>query len=106
MKKTNNGSRVDDLMIDVIEYAFIEWLVRQGVFAAFKANYESAFSEFGSFRNRLRAHIRFALRSSSYKLGDLISSAFMFDSTPEGVSFWCDKSAAWSRFCLNLKTKF
>ena len=106
MKKTKKESRVDDLMIDIIEYAFIEWLVRQGAFAAFEANYRSAFSAYGSFRDRLRAHIRFALRNFSYKPNDLISSAFMFDSTPEGVSFWCDKSAAWARFCTELKTKF
>lgn len=102
MKKVNKDSRVNDLVIDVIEYAFTEWLVRQGAFSAFKANYEFIHSFRGSFRDQLRFHIQLTLDCPSLGPGYLISSAFPFFRTPEGVDFWSDKSDAWKRFCTKL----
>lgn len=105
MKKSNKTVRTDELLIDVVEYAFIEWLVRRGIFSAFKANYERAFAPYKSFRDRLRSQIRRSLDSSRLSPGCLITSSFVFLSTPEGVEFWSKQSAAWERFCNKLHVK-
>jgi len=105
MKKVSKKSRINDLMIDVVEYAFTEWLVRQGIFTSFKVNYESTVSPYRSFRDRLRAHIRRSLCSPGFDPSTLISSAFLFAATPEGVDFWEKQSAAWELFYVRLQTR-
>jgi len=99
MKKLTKNSRINDLMIDVVEYAFTEWLVRRGIFSAFEANYERAFAPYKSFRDRLRSHIRHSLHGFGFKPSHLVTTAFLFTETPEGPNFWNDQSAAWKRFC-------
>lgn len=106
MKKTIKNFSVNDLLVDVVTYAFTGWLVRQGLLAAFEANFESALSSRGVFRDRLRVHIRCCLRRPTLGLGDLVCSAFLFDSTPEGPIFWSKRSADWKRFCGKLLAKF
>ena len=106
MKTLSKDSRFIDLQIDSIEYMFIEWLIRRGIYTAYKSNYEHAFSLRTSFRERLRGHIRRTLRDPSYGPGHLISSAFLFASTPEGFKFWNKHSTAWQRFCTNFQLKF
>jgi len=106
MKKSSKSVRTDDLMIDVVEYAFTEWLVRRGIFSAFKANYEHAFAPYESFRDHLRSRIRHSLYGFGFRLTHLVSSAFLFTSTPEGPKFWCKQSAAWARFCSEFQVKF
>lgn len=105
MKKSTKDFRTDDLMIDVIEYAFTEWLVRKGIFTCFKTNYECIVSPYKGFRGRLRAHIRRSLCLPGFDPSRLISSAFLFISTPEGDAFWQKQSAAWERFCIKFQTK-
>ena len=105
MKKVSRKSRTDDLLIDLVEYMFVEWLVRRGVFAAFKSNYEHAFSLRTGFHERLRGQIRRTLNGSVFGVGHLITSSFLFTSTPEGAKFWCKQSAAWERFCAKLQVK-
>lgn len=105
MKKFNKSVRTDELLTDVIEYAFVEWLVRRGIFSAFKANYEHAFAPYNSFRDRLRSQIRRSLTSSRLGPSCLIISSFVFFSTPEGFKFWSKQSAAWERFCDKLHVK-
>lgn len=106
MRISDKDSRFEDLQIDSIEYMFIEWLVRRGIYTAYKSNYERAFSLRTGFRERLRGHIRRTLRDSSYDPSHLISSAFLFASTPEGFKFWDKQSTAWRRFCTNFRLKF
>lgn len=100
------NSRIDDLIADIIEYTFIEWLVRRDVFVAFKTNYEVCLPPSRTFRDRLRAHIQYSLRSPNLGPGTLISSAFLYTSAPEGVKFWEEQSDAWKRFCARLETIF
>lgn len=92
---------IDPLLIDVVEYAFIEWLVRRKIFTAFKANYRRVSSLKNSFRFYLREHIEYVLSRPSLGVESLISSAFFFDSTPEGHEFWLEHSEAWRRFYNN-----
>lgn len=105
MKKVSKSVRIGELQIDVVEYAFTEWLVRRGIFAAFKSNYERAFQPYKSFRDRLRSQIRRSLHGFGYGPSHLISSSFLFISTPEGAKFWSKQSAAWERFCDELQVK-
>lgn len=95
-------SEDEKLRLDVIEYAFVEWLVRRGILSAFMANYDRILPTRKTFRDFLRDHIRYVYRNSSLGPGSLISSAFLFTSTPEGYEFWIKHSDAWRRFYDNL----
>ena len=105
MEKKCKTFRASALLVDVIEYAFTEWLVRQGIFAAFKANYKASVLLRGSFRSVLRAHIRRSLRGPKLAPTQLISTAFLFASTPEGYDFWRKYSVAWERFYFKFQPK-
>ena len=95
----NFKSPVDDkLRLDVIEYAFVEWLICRGIFTAFQANYDRVPALRMTFRDRLREHIRHVYRTASLGPEALISSAFLFPSTPEGYEFWTKHSDAWQCF--------
>lgn len=89
---------IDELLLDVMEYAFVEWLIRRGIFTAFRMNCERISPTKRTFRESLRGHIRHAYRTPSLGPEALISSAFLFAKTPEGYEFWVDHSDAWSRF--------
>ena len=97
MKKLER-SVTDKLLFDVVEYAFIEWLVRRGIFTAFRANYDRIPTTQKTFRDCLREHIQYVYRVSNLGPESLISSAFLFASTPEGYEFWVKQSDAWKRF--------
>lgn len=92
----------DELRLDIIEYAFVEWLVRRKIFTAFRVNYPPAPTARKTFRDHLRDHIRYVYRKPSLGPESLISSAFQFASTPEGFDFWIKHSDAWRRFYDNL----
>lgn len=106
MKKTIRKFSADDLMVDVVTYAFTGWLVRKGLFDAFRANLESAFALRGVSYDLLRAYVRHCLRRSTLNLGNLVAAAFLFDSVPEGPAFWNKASLDWNRFCNKLQTIF
>ena len=89
---------VDGLVLDVMEYAFVEWLFCRGVFTAFRMNFERISPIKKTFRERLREHIRYAYCTPSLGPESLISSAFLFTTTPEGYDFWIKHSDAWVRF--------
>lgn len=105
MEKKSKNFRANSLLVDVLEYAFTEWLVRQGIFVAFKTNYKASVLPRGSFRNALRAHIRRSLRGPRLAPTQLISTAFLFASTPEGYDFWRKYSVAWERFYFKFQPK-
>lgn len=103
--KKSKSPEIDELLIDVVEYAFTEWLVRRKIFVAFKSNYDRASSSTETFRDLLRFHVRAVFCHPDLGPGSLISSAFPFISTPEGVSFWHNHSEAWRRFYANFQKK-
>lgn len=89
---------VDKLVVDVVEYAFVEWLVRRGIFTAFRANYDRIPTAQKTFRDCLRDHIQYVYRRPNLGPESLISSAFLFASAPEGYEFWLNQSDSWKRF--------
>ena len=102
--KANKKSGIPGISVDVVEYMFIEWLVRRGVFSAYKANYEEFHPNHRPFRDNLRDKLRRMSRSSGYSVGNLISMSFLFAMTPEGYNFWVNQSESWRRFCDKFKS--
>jgi hypothetical protein len=105
MKKIKKSS-LSELPIDVAEYMFTEWLVRQGLFSAYKANCEKFSTCHRTFREDLRSHIRSVHRSPRFAFDDFIAISFPFSLTPEGYDFWLKRSAIWRRFCSDFKSEF
>lgn len=97
MKKSQSSAK-DKLILDVIEYAFVEWLVRRGIFSAYRANYDRIPTANKTFRDCLRDHIQYVYRQPSLGPEALVSSAFLFSSAPEGYEFWIKQSDSWRRF--------
>lgn len=104
--KINKKSRSSDLTVDVVEYMFVEWLVRQGLYSSYRANYESIQPDHKSFRDNLRAKIRFLCHTSGLGIDCIISTSFLFNATPEGFNFWADRSSLWQRYCSEFKSIF
>jgi len=105
MKKIRT-STISELSTDAVEYLFVEWLRRRGVFSAFRANCGFDAKHNKSFRTVLRYRIQNVLRSSQASIGDFISVSFVFAHTPEGLAFWFDLSFAWRRFCADFQKNF
>jgi len=104
--KTSKKRSFSDLTIDVVEYMFTEWLVRQGLFSMYKANYEKFYPNHRSFRDNLRVKIRNLSRSSLLGIENLISTSFPFTMTSEGYNFWLEQSNLWRQFCKKFKSIF
>lgn len=104
--KANKKSRISDLPVDAVEYLFTEWLDRQGLFRAYKANYEKFHPNCQSFFDSLRDHLRFLCRSPFLSVGFIITTSFPFAMTPEGRDFWTDKASLWRHFCSETKSFF
>lgn len=102
--KANKKSRLADLPVDVVEYMFTEWLVRQNLFSVYKANYEAFHPNHRSFRDNLRARLRDVCCSRVLGVGNIISTSFPFAMTSEGYDFWVDQSNLWRRFCSKFKS--
>lgn len=96
----------DELQLDVIEYMFVTWLCRQGVYSAFESNYKPIGPTGTSFRDSLRDQIRYVVFTSDLDVDDLISSSFSFAKAPEGFAFWSDISTSWRLFCFNFQKLF
>lgn len=104
--KANKKSSLSSLPVDVLDYLFVEWLIRQGLFSAYKANYEKFHPNHRSFRDNLRDEFYSLLRSSHLGIQSAISVSFPFLMTSEGYDFWVDKSNRWRRFCAKFKSIF
>ena len=105
MKKVKNFG-ISRLSADVVEYMFIEWLCRRGVFPAFRSNYDPTKDADMSFRDALRRHILHLSPESHLRISDLVSSSFVFAGTPEGRDFWSGVSSDWRHFCTNFRNAF
>lgn len=102
--KDTKKSRLSDLFVDAVEYMFIEWLVRHGLFSAYKANYERFRTRHRTFREDLRVQIRGMRRFPRFAIEDLITTSFPFFMTSEGYDFWVSQSTLWHRFCSDFKS--
>lgn len=105
MKKTE-VSMISELSVDAVDYLFVEWLRRRGVFSAYRSNCGFDKERNSSFRTELRHRIKGIFHASSVGIGDLVSMSFIFSRTPEGLAFWYDVSFDWRRFCTGFRNNF
>lgn len=101
--KANKNFRDLDLFVDVLERMFTDWLVRRGLFSAYKENYEKFCPNHRPFRDNLRIKLRSLCRSSVLNVDDIISISFPYSMTSEGYDFWVTQSNFWRRFCSKFK---
>ena len=105
MEKTR-VSTIPELSVDVVDYLFVEWLCRRGVFSAYRSNCGFGQRNKKTFRTVRRQRIQDVLQSFDSGIGDLISLSFIYTDAPEGYAFWAELSFAWRRFCANFQTNF
>lgn len=89
---------LDRLSVDVIDYMFVEWLVRNSLYSKFVTNLIRYYPESADPRSIIRERIRSISRFPVFLASDLVSSSFLFDKTPEGSLFWARVSSKWSSY--------
>lgn len=97
--KKNENFNANELMVDVVYYAFVEWLVRRRLYSAFRSNFLYFRRIKEDFRDTLLHHIRYFVCTDYAQVEILLFAAFPFISTPEGYDFWSKHSDDWRRFC-------
>jgi len=102
--KAKKMPRLSDLSVDVVEYMFTEWLVRQNLFLTYKENFEKFYPNNRTFRHNLRIRLRTLSRFPVTGFSVIISTSFPFSMTPEGYDFWVDKSNLWKQYCNKFKS--
>lgn len=105
MKKIKK-SNLSEISVDVVEFMFIKWLVRQGILPTYKANCERFRTCHRTLQDDLRVRIRKIRRSPVFTFDDLIALSFPFSMTSEGTDFWVKQSTAWRHFYYNFKSEF
>ena len=86
---------LDKLSVDVLDYMFVEWLVRNSLYSKFVANLIRYHPDPVNPRSIIRDQIRRISRFPVFLASDLISSSFLFDKTPEGYLFWARVNSKW-----------
>ena len=98
MKKQKSFSQFD-LRVDVLDYLFVEWLVRNHLYRKFARNLAAARQVTTSVRDLIRQRICTYATFPSMDYSFLLVGAFRFDLTPEGREFWSAASRRWEDFC-------
>lgn len=97
MKKQTSKS-LDELAVDVLDYMFVEWLVRCSLYLKFISNLARCRQDWRPPRSIIRDRIREVLISPDLTPSDLISISFYFRCTPEGFRFWSRASCEWASY--------
>ena len=97
MKKQTSKS-LDELAVDVLDYMFVEWLVRCSLYSEFTSNLACCCNDCCAPRLIIRDRIRHVLTSPDLTPSDLISISFYFGCTPEGFRFWSRASCEWASY--------
>lgn len=98
MKKQKSFSQFD-LRVDVLDYLFVEWLVRNHLYCRFAKNLAAARQVTTPIRDFIRQRVRAYATFPAMDYSFLLTGSFLFDSTPEGREFWSDASRRWADFC-------
>lgn len=104
--KVNKNSTLSALPVDVAEYMFVEWLIRQGLYSAYRRNCEKVCTSHRTFREDLRVRIHRMYHVGRFCLQDIITISFSFAETSEGYDFWLTQSILWRKFCNSFKSTF
>ena len=100
MEKRNFDS--NSLTIDIFDYMLVEWLSRRGLYLKFVANLSSVKDNPAGSRTAFRRLIAEVLNAPYLTLSDVFFSAFPFDLTPEGSTFWLNASREWEHFVKSI----
>lgn len=100
MKKRNFNPEA--LTVDIFDYMLVEWLCRRGLYSKFIANLPLVEDNSMAPRAAIHELIAHVLDTSYLTLSDVILSAFPFESTPEGQTFWLNVARDWSRFAKSI----
>lgn len=92
------------LVLDVVDYLFVEWLVRNRCYLNFVANLSNGTGS--DARERIRSHLALLLCSRTLTLRDAISTAFTFPCTPEGLNYWLAVERDWVDFLERFNVEF
>lgn len=98
MKKQKSFSQFD-LRVDALDYLFVEWLVRNHLYRKFARNLAADRPGTTSVRDLIRQRICAYAARPAVNYSFLLTGAFLFASTPEGLEFWQDASRRWADFC-------
>lgn len=96
--KKQTSKLLDELTVDVLDYMFVEWLIRRSLYSRFAANLARCYFNSRSPRSIIRDRIKMILDSPAFTLSDLISGSFSFHCTPEGFRFWARVSSEWASY--------
>ena len=86
---------LDELAVDVLDYMFVEWLVRCSLYSRFAKNLALACPNEKP-RSIIRNMIRETQSSPVYSVEGLVMRSFPFCCTPEGFRFWVRVSSEWA----------
>lgn len=100
MKKRNFDPNA--LVVNIFDYTFVEWLCRRGLYSKFVANLPSVKDNSTTPRAAVRRLVSYVLDTPYLTLSNIVFSAFPFDSTPEGSTFWLNVSREWEHFVKSL----
>jgi len=100
MEKCNFDSNL--LIFNVFDYMFVEWLSRRGLYSKFVANLPAVKDNSLPHRTAVCGLIAYVLDTPYLTLSNAVFSAFPFDSTPEGSTFWLNVSREWEQFVKSL----
>lgn len=94
--KKHTSEPLGELTVDVLDYMFVEWLVRRSLYSKFAENLAHHNPDSKNPRSTIRDLIREVLSSPAYEPSHLISYSFPFRCTPEGFHFWIHAHYEWS----------
>lgn len=86
------------LTVDVCDFMFVEWLSRRDLYSRFAANLSAVRHNLRSPRAAIHEVVADLMVNPQLSLADIVSSSFIFQSTPEGFAFWCKVSRDWKSF--------
>ena len=96
--KKKTSMPLDKLSVDIIDYMFVEWLIRNSFYSKYIANLVRYYPDPVEPRSIIRDLISGISRSHFFLASDLITTSFLFEKTPEGYLFWTRASSKWSSY--------
>ncbi len=99
--KKQTSKPLEELAVDVLDYMFVEWLIRRHLYSKFIKNLANHSSDSRSPRSLIRDRIRLMLDLPVYMPTCLVSAYFPFQCTPEGFTFWNKVAGEWREYLIS-----
>lgn len=100
MKKRNFDPNA--LTVDIFDCVLAEWLCRRGLYSKFVANLPAVKDHSMDPRAAVHGLVARVLDTSYLTMSDAVLTAFCFEQTPEGSTFWLNASREWENFVESL----